>query len=92
MPPHQTWNSALAGKTPADTKGDPVTAIDESSSTSIVMSDDHPELAQAFNRLADGLLNTKRTPTFPRVREPDLFDRSDTQNLQPFLTQCFLNF
>ena len=76
MPPHQTWNSALAGETPADTKGNPVIVIEESSSTSIVMSDDHPELAQAFNRLADGLLNTKRTPTFARVQEPDPFDRT----------------
>ena len=64
MPPHQTRNSALAGETPADTEGDPVTAIEDSPSTSVVMSDDQPALARAFNRLADGLLNTKRTPTF----------------------------
>ena len=92
MPPHQTWNSALAGKIPADTKGDPVTAIEDSPSTSVIMSDDQPALARAFNRLADRLLNTKRTPTFTRVWEPDPFNGSDTRKLQPFLTQCFLNF
>ena len=92
MPPRQTWNSALGGKTPADTKGNPVTAIEDSPSTSIIMSDNQPALAQAFNQLADGLLNTKRTPTFAQVWEPNPFDRSDTQKLQPFLTQCFLNF
>ena len=82
----------LVGKTPADIKGDPVTAIEDSPSTSVVMSDDQPALARAFNRLADGLLNTKRTLTFAQVREPDPFDGLDTQKLQPFLTQCFLNF
>ena len=92
MPPCQTRNSALAAKTPADTEGDPVTAIKDSPSTSVIMSDDQPALARAFNRLADGLLNTKRTPTFARVQEPNLFNGSDTQKLQPFLTQCFLNF
>ena len=56
------------------------------------MSDDQPALARAFNWLANGLLNTKRTQTFARVREPNPFDGSDTQKLQPFLTQCFLNF
>ena len=56
------------------------------------MSNDQPMLPRAFNRLADGLLNTKRTPTFARVWEPDPFDGLDTQKLQPFLTQCFLNF
>ena len=76
MPP-QTQNSALAGKTPADTEGDPVTAID-SPSTSVIMSDDQPVLAQAFNRLANRLLNTKRTPTSAQVREPDPFNGSDT--------------
>ena len=65
MPPRQTQNSALAGETPADTKGNPVTVIKDSPSTSVVMSDDQPVLARAFNWLADGLLNTKRTPTFP---------------------------
>ena len=91
MPPCQTPNSALAGETPADTKGDPVTAIEDSSSSSIIMSNDQPVLTQAFNWLADRLLNTKRTLTFARVWEPDPFDGLDTQKLQP-LTQCFLNF
>ena len=53
------------GETPASTEGNPVTAIEDSPSTSIIMSDDQPALAQAFNRLADGLLNTKRTPPSP---------------------------
>ena len=92
MPPRQTRNSALVGETPADTEGDPVTAIEDSPSTSIIMSDDQPALARAFNQLADGLLNTKRTPTFARVWEPDPFNGPDTQKLQPFLTQCLLNF
>ena len=30
--------------------------------------------------------------TFARVRKPNPFDGSDTQKLQPFFTQCFLNF
>ena len=81
MPPCQTWNSTLAGEAPADTEGDPVTTIKEAPSTSIVMSDDQPSLAWAFDRLADGLLNARRTPTFAQVREPDPFDGSDTQKL-----------
>ena len=76
------------GETPADTEGDPITTIEDSPSTSVIMSDDQPTL----NWLADGLLNTKRTPTFARVREPKPFNGSDTPKLQPFLTQCFLNF
>ena len=92
MPPHQTRNSALAGKTPTDTEGNPITTIEDSPSTSIIMSDDQPALARAFNQLANGLLNTKRTLTFARVQDPNPFDGSDTQKLQPFLTQCFLNF
>ena len=91
-PPRQTRNSALAGETPADTEGDPITASEDSPSTSIIMSNDQPTLARAFNRLADRLLNTKRTPIFARVWEPNPFDGSDTRKLQPFLTQCFLNF
>ena len=51
-----------------DTEGDPVTVIEESSSTSIVMSNDQPTLTRAFNRLADGLLNTKRTRPSPESR------------------------
>ena len=83
MPPRQTWNSALTGETPADTEGDPVTTIKESSSTSVVMSNDQPALAQAFNRLADGLLNTRRMSTFAQVQEPNPFNGSDTQNYSP---------
>ena len=92
MPPHQTRNSALAGKASVGTEGDPITTIEEALSTSIVMSNDHPLLAQAFDRLANGLLNSKRILTLAQVWEPALFDRSDTRKLQPFLTQSFLNF
>ena len=92
MPPHQTRNSALAGEASVGTEGDPVTTIEEALSTSVVMSNDHPSLARAFDRLADGLLNSKRTPTLAQVWEPDPFDSSDTYKLQPFLIQCFLNF
>ena len=42
--------------------------------------------------MADGLLNSKKPPTLARVREPNPFDSSDTCKLQPFLTQCFLNY
>ena len=81
MPPCQI-------RTSVGTEGDPVTAIKEAPSTSVLISDNHPSLARAFNRLADGLL--KRTPTLARVWEPDPFDGLDTCKLQPFLTQCFL--
>ena len=50
------------------------------------MSDDQPSLARAFDRLADRLLNVKRTLTFAQAWEPDPFDSLDTQKLQPFLT------
>ena len=64
MPPRQTWNSVLTGETPADAEGDPVIAIEDPPSTSVIMFDNQPALAQAFNQLADELLNTKRTLTF----------------------------
>ena len=78
MSPCQTRNSALAGKASVGTEGNPATAIKEAPSTSIVMSDDQPELARAFDRLANGLLNSKRTLTLTQVREPDPFDGLDT--------------
>ena len=78
MPPCQTQNSGLVGETPGDTEGDPVSAIEDSPSTSVIMSDDQPVLARALNQLANGLLNTKRTLTFAQVQEPDPFDGSDT--------------
>ena len=92
MPPCQTQNSALAGEASVGTEGDPVTATQETPSTLVVMSDDYPLLAQAFDRLTDGLLNTKRTPTLAQVQEPNPFDSLDTHKLQPFLTRCFLKF
>ena len=49
-------------------------------------------LAKAFGQLADSLNNTRKPSVQARVREPDQFDGSDTRKLQPFLTQCLLNF
>ena len=51
-----------------------------------------PDLAKAFGQLADSLHNTRKPSVQARVREPDQFDGSDTCKLQPFLTQCLLNF
>ena len=51
-----------------------------------------PDLAKAFGQLADSLNNTRKPSIQARVREPDQFDGSDTCKLQPFLTQCLLNF
>ena len=51
-----------------------------------------PDLTKAFGQLADSLNNTRKPSVQAQVREPDQFDRSDTCKLQPFLTQCLLNF
>ena len=51
-----------------------------------------PDLAKAFGQLADSLNNTRKPSVQARVREPDQFDGSDTRKLQPFLTQCLLEF
>ena len=51
-----------------------------------------PNLAKAFGQLADSLNNTRKPCLQAQVREPDQFDGSDTRKLQPFLTQCLLNF
>ena len=51
-----------------------------------------PDLAKAFGQLADSLNNARKPSVQARVREPDQFDGSDTRKLQPFLTQCLLNF
>ena len=51
-----------------------------------------PDLAKAFGQLADSLNNTRKPSVQARVREPDQFDGSDIHKLQPFLTQCLLNF
>ena len=51
-----------------------------------------PNLTKAFGQLADSLNNTRKPSVQARVREPDQFDGSDTRKLQPFLTQCLLNF
>ena len=51
-----------------------------------------PDLAKAFSQLADSLNNTRKPSVQARVREPDQFDGLDTRKLQPFLTQCLLNF
>ena len=51
-----------------------------------------PDLAKAFGQLADSLNNIRKPSVQARVRELDQFDGSDTRKLQPFLTQCLLNF
>ena len=86
MPPRQTQTAAFTGEASVGTEGNPATAVEEVPGTSIVISDDHPLVAQAFDRLANGLLNSKKTPTLAWVWEPNPFDGSDTRKLQPFLT------
>ena len=51
-----------------------------------------PDLTKAFGQLADSLNNARKPSVQAQVREPDRFDGSDTCKLQPFLTQCLLNF
>ena len=51
-----------------------------------------PNLTKAFGQLAYSLNNTRKPSVQARIREPDQFNRSDTCKLQPFLTQCLLNF
>ena len=51
-----------------------------------------PNLTKAFGQLANSINKTRKPSVQARVREPDQFDGSDTCKLQPFLTQCLLNF
>ena len=51
-----------------------------------------PNLAKAFSQLTNSLNNTRKPSVQAQVRQPDQFNGSDTCKLQPFLTQCLLNF
>ena len=50
------------------------------------------DLAAAITLLTQTLSSPKKSTTWTKVREPDVFDRSNTRKLQPFLVQCTLNF
>ena len=63
MPPCQTRTTTHAGETSVETKANPITAIEEVMDIPVEISDDHTSLARAFDRLADGLFNTKKSPT-----------------------------
>ena len=42
--------------------------------------------------LSKSLSSLKKSTAQTKVHKPDVFDRSDTHKLQPFLVQCTLNF
>ena len=50
------------------------------------------DLTAAITLLTQSLSSPKKSAARTKVREPDVFDRSDTRKLQPFLVQCTLNF
>ena len=50
------------------------------------------DLAAAITLLTQTLSSPKKSTTWTKVCEPDVFDGSDTCKLQPFLVQCTLNF
>ena len=50
------------------------------------------DLAATLTLLAQSLSAPKKNSEWTKVREPDVFDGSDTHKLQPFLVQCTLNF
>ena len=50
------------------------------------------DLAPAIMLLTKSLLSLKKPSVWTKVHELDVFDRSDTRKLQPFLVQCTLNF
>ena len=50
------------------------------------------DLATALTLLAQSLSALKKNSEWTKFQEPDVFDRSDTRKLQPFLVQCTLNF
>ena len=50
------------------------------------------DLATAITLLTQSLSSPKKSATWTKVRELDVFDGSDTCKLQPFLVQCTLNF
>ena len=50
------------------------------------------DLATTLTLLAQSLSTPKKNSEWTKVREPDVFDGSDTRKRQPFLVQCTLNF
>ena len=50
------------------------------------------DLATAITLLTQSLSSLKKSAAWTKVHELDVFDRSDTHKLQPFLVQCTLNF
>ena len=50
------------------------------------------DLTAAITLLTQSLSSPKKSTTQTKVHEPDVFDRSNTHKLQPFLVQCTLNF
>ena len=102
MPPRPTrnsnWEEDLAEEVESDSQttsmgllGTPVGPVPPEV-TPGTLYDALPDLAKAFGQLADSLNNARKPSVQARVREPDQFDGSDTHKLQPFLTQCLLNF
>ena len=50
------------------------------------------DLAAAITLLTQSLSSLKKSAAWTKVRKPDVFDGSNTCELQPFLVQCTLNF
>ena len=50
------------------------------------------DLTAAITLLTQSLSSPKKSTTWIKVCKLDVFDRSDTDKLQPFLVQCTLNF
>ena len=102
MPPRPTrnsnWEEDLAEEVESDSQttstgllGTPVSPVPPEVTPSTPY-DALPNLAKAFSQLADSLNNARKPSAQAQVREPDQFNGSDTRKLQPFLTQCLLNF
>ena len=53
---------------------------------------DEPNLADAIYNFAQTVWENQGSGNRSKVREPDVFDGSDTRELQAFLVQCQLNF
>ena len=70
----------------------PVATLEDNLYSNLDFSNNNKALAQAFSKLANGLLNTQQLSAPFWVCKPNPFNRSDTRKTQPFLTQCFLNF
>jgi len=100
MPPRTTNTSLRAGLVPDiitehldDSPSSSMARISEDIPDPLCSSspDQTPNLAEAIALLAKNLQTPKKS-SHSKVHEPDMFDGSDTRNLQPFLVQCALNF